>query len=69
MAMACGHPPVVPNTEEVPAGVIFVTVFAPSLAVYTLPAGSRVMPSGREPVVPNTDEDPDGVMRVTVLSR
>ena len=58
MAMACGHPPVVPNTDDVPSGVMRVTLLAPSFAVYTLPAVSSTMPSGRDPVVPNTLDTP-----------
>jgi hypothetical protein len=69
MAIAWGHAPVVPRVVATPSGVILVMEFDPSLAVKTLPARSRMIPSGCVPVLASTLETPSGVILVTVLSR
>ena len=52
---------------ETPLGVIFDTVFANSLAVYTLPAESTAIARGPVPVVPKIVETPSGVIYDTLF--
>ena len=52
---------------ESPLGAIFDTVFARSLAVYTLPAESTAIAYGPVPVVPRIVETPLGVIFDTLF--
>ena len=54
------------SSKVLPPASIFVTVFAPEFAVYTLPAESMAMPDGPSPVEANTVATPLGVILVTV---
>ena len=54
--MPIGVLPVVPKTDETPDAVIFVTLFARELAVYTPPKGSTTTEIGPAPVLPKTVE-------------
>ena len=54
--MPIGVFPVVPKTDETPDAVIFVTLLARELAVYTPPKGSTTTEIGPAPVFPKTVE-------------
>ena len=67
IAMSRGLTPVAPRMVDVPFGVIFVTLFASVLVVYTLPFLSIAISRGPEPVVPRMVDVPLGVIFETLF--